>query len=1098
MGIYLFCLCVNSPQLAGSILGSTSSSPPPPPQSPGPVIARLFEKSLYDLIRGMRNHKGSEKEYINDSIKECRKEIRSNDMDLKSTALMKLTYLEMFGHDMSWASFNVLEVMSSQKYRHKRTGYLSAVQSFRRDTEVLMLAENQLKKDISSPTPTVISLPLIAIPHVINPSMANSVLSDLLPRLTHSHAAIRKKTVATLYRLALVYPETLRPAWPKIRERLQDEHENPSVTAAIVNVVCELGWRRPQDFLPLAPRLFELLVEGGNNWMAIKLIKLFATLTPIEPRLIKKLLPPLTKIIRETGAMSLLYECINGIIQGGILEAVEGTTEGEEVARLCVGKLRGMMVIEGDANLKYVALLAFDKIVRSHPYLVSQQQDVILECIDDPDISIRMRALDLVVGMVNSENLNAIVGRLMRQLRNAPIASAADDPNNDRGRNTGVIPYADEEDSDAEESLRPHEQTSNQPPPLPEDYRVSVIKRILEMCSRDTYSNITDFEWYIDVLIQLVRVSPAINATLTTDEDETESTDDVGSSIGRELQNVAVRVKSLRSEAVEAAQSLVFVDRRDQMFPSSGNGGLGVLEYAGWLVGEYANYLTQPEPVLNSILHSSTVQLPSKTLAVYLQALPKVFASLASNDQLSWTPERQTLMSLLMARIIHFLEPLSTHPSLEVQERAVEYLELMRLASEAASGTTTGPEHGDFTDPPLLLTQAIPALFIGAEINPVAAGAQHKVPLPSDLDLDTPINPNLQYLLSQADLEGFATDDDDDVYAAYTEPLTSSTTAAETTNISASDRLDAPHKEPTSYQNAAEEEYLDPDILARRKAERKERYKDDPFYIDPDGADKSASGSGAVTPLSRIVRENNSTADVDIDSIPIMDLHLDSSSAARSRSPRRQPQQPAASRRRVEIMADETLGGASSDPSDSSSSRTPAHLLPPSGKSRKQLLQVDSSGLGSLSLVDDDDEQSTRLPRHITRAEQERREMEEAEMKRALAEVERKRLEMQRASERIEAVGGEVVVSRKKKKKKVAAAPKMAGDVGPSAAAEAEDNNGEEAVVKKKKKKKIKKDDNGDGENQRDDDQGHAGEEAPETAPVKKKKKKRRVVGLDD
>jgi AP-3 complex subunit delta-1 len=50
--------------------------------------------------------------------------------------------------------------------------------------------------------------------------------------------------------------------------------------------------------------------------------------------------------------MSLLYECISGIIQGGILEAVEGTTEGEEVARLCVGKLRGMMVIEGDANCK--------------------------------------------------------------------------------------------------------------------------------------------------------------------------------------------------------------------------------------------------------------------------------------------------------------------------------------------------------------------------------------------------------------------------------------------------------------------------------------------------------------------------------------------------------------------------------------------------------------------------------------------------------------------------------------------------------------------------------------------------------------------------
>jgi len=195
-------------------------------------------------------------------------------MDLKATALMKLTYLEMFGHDMSWASFNVLEVMSSSKFKQKRTGYLAAVQSFRRDTEVLVLAENQLKKDINMPTPPYIALPLGAIPHVVNPSMANSVLSDLIPRLTHSHAMIRKKTVVTLYRLALVYPETLRPAWPKIKERLLDDSEDPSVTAAIVNVVCELGWRRPQDFLPLAPRLFDLLVEGGNNWMAIKLIKL--------------------------------------------------------------------------------------------------------------------------------------------------------------------------------------------------------------------------------------------------------------------------------------------------------------------------------------------------------------------------------------------------------------------------------------------------------------------------------------------------------------------------------------------------------------------------------------------------------------------------------------------------------------------------------------------------------------------------------------------------------------------------------------------------------------------------------------------------------
>lgn len=105
-----------------------------------------FEKSLYDLIRGLRQNKGNEKAYIQNCLKECRQEVRSTDGDLKATAILKLIYLDMFGYDMSWASFNVLEVMSSGKFQHKRIGYLAAVQSFRLDTEVLMLTTNQIKK----------------------------------------------------------------------------------------------------------------------------------------------------------------------------------------------------------------------------------------------------------------------------------------------------------------------------------------------------------------------------------------------------------------------------------------------------------------------------------------------------------------------------------------------------------------------------------------------------------------------------------------------------------------------------------------------------------------------------------------------------------------------------------------------------------------------------------------------------------------------------------------------------------------------------------------------------------------------------------------
>ncbi|CAG8979321.1 hypothetical protein HYALB_00002445 [Hymenoscyphus albidus] len=963
-------------------------------------------------------------------------------MDLKATALLKLVYLEMFGHDMSWASFHVLEVMSSPKYPQKRIGYLGAVQSFRPDTEVLMLATNLLKKDLTSTSPITMSLPIITLPHIITPSLALSVLSDLLPRLTHSHPTLRKKTIVTLYRLALVYPETLRPAWPKIKERLMDENEDPSVTAAIVNVVCELGWRRPHDFLPLAPRLFELLVDSGNNWMAIKLIKLFATLTPLEPRLVKKLLPPLTSIIRTTPAMSLLYECINGIIQGGILGSSDESAGGEEIATLCVSKLRGMIMVEGDPNLKYVALLAFNKIVVTHPFLVAQQEDVIMDCLDSPDISIRLRALDLVVGMVSSENLMSIVGRLMRQLRNS--RSATTEELNQR-QATGVIePTADSDDEASETAIRPDRGTEE--PLLPDNYKTDVINRILEMCSSNNYGNLEDFEWYIDILIQLIRSAPILrsNSSIEDSHSMTRNGSDVSERIGDELRNVAVKVKAIRPPATKAAESVLismYNGNSSSLTPAS-----GALRPLSWVIGEYAEHLDTPDGALTALVHITRSSSPSDGLIIYLQALPKIFALMAGEDQLGWSPERKTMVSLLMARIIHTLEPLAMHPDLEVQERAVEFAELLKLAAEASAGQDASSDIGQ--DAPLLLTQAIPSLFSGQELNSVAVGAQRNVPLPSGLDLDEPINANLSNLLRAVEAAALNEPNEDDFETYYHKAPPSLPNQSQP----AASRIGtAPEEIVSSYQQGGEESYLDPDIVARRRAERLERNKDDPFYIAP------TESSGTSTPLHNILQSNNGP-DLDLDEIPIMQLDLGKTDVAMTgqaslKRPKPKPRQ------RIHIAADETLGSGTSTPRNDDSENSLEGVQRLKSKGKQSLLQVDSSNIGAFSLEGDGAD---------TGIDFERQQREEAEMAKAMREVERLRLEMQRANERIQAAQGVslegTVVKKKKKKAKVVDGeptevvkkkkPKKApavideGQVGSSITTE--------VVKAKKKKKKIK------------------------------------------
>ena len=52
--------------------------------------------------------------------------------------------------------------------------------------------------------------------------------------------------------------------------------------------------------------------------------------------------------------------------------------------------------------VRYIALVALVKISPTHPHLVSIHHDTILTCVDDPDMSIRLRALDLVEGMVST------------------------------------------------------------------------------------------------------------------------------------------------------------------------------------------------------------------------------------------------------------------------------------------------------------------------------------------------------------------------------------------------------------------------------------------------------------------------------------------------------------------------------------------------------------------------------------------------------------------------------------------------------------------------------------------------------------------------
>ncbi|GAA47409.1 AP-3 complex subunit delta-1 [Clonorchis sinensis] len=160
------------------------------------TIERVLDKNMQDLVRGIRNHKNDEVKYISECLEEIKNELKQGSFPSKSNAVSKLIYLQMLGYDISWAMFNTVEVMSSPKFTFKvsvishcviilqRIGYLSASQSFRPGSDVLLLATNLIRKDLCSANMYDAGVALSGLSCFMTQDLAMDLYNDVLS-LTH-------------------------------------------------------------------------------------------------------------------------------------------------------------------------------------------------------------------------------------------------------------------------------------------------------------------------------------------------------------------------------------------------------------------------------------------------------------------------------------------------------------------------------------------------------------------------------------------------------------------------------------------------------------------------------------------------------------------------------------------------------------------------------------------------------------------------------------------------------------------------------------------------------------------------------------------------
>eukprot|EP00657_Telonema_sp_P-1_P006815 TRINITY_DN2625_c0_g1_i1.p1 TRINITY_DN2625_c0_g1~~TRINITY_DN2625_c0_g1_i1.p1 ORF type:complete len:626 (-),score=178.02 TRINITY_DN2625_c0_g1_i1:105-1982(-) len=459
----------------------------------------------------------------------------------------------MFGFDISWAAFNAVEAMASQLFWQKRIGYMVACAAIKPGSEVTLLTTNLFKKDLLyNQSPFEASLAMNTLANIMTPELASDLATDIVSLMSHSRHYLRKRSTLLTYKVFLNYPEALRPTFPKLKEKLMDPEV--AVVSASVNVICELARKNPKNYLALAPLFFKILTTSGNNWMLIKIIKLLGALCPLEPRLAKKLTEPLTNIISTTPAKSLLYECIS--------TATTGINENKALMELCTDKLR-QFVAEPDPNLKFLGLVGLCNVIKTHPRMIAPHKDVILSCLDDEDVTIRMRVLELLAGVASKKNLPDICRKLREHI--------------------------DKSDG---------------------NYRDSLVRQLVRTCSQDTYEYISDFEWYMATLIDL-----SMLRGLQT-----------GALIAEQLVDIVVRVESIRAYATERMVSLLH-NEHAMSESATDTAIQEALFAASWIVGEFSSYCSDHMEALCVLLQPRIGYMPPHVQGAFVQAGFKVLVS---------------------------------------------------------------------------------------------------------------------------------------------------------------------------------------------------------------------------------------------------------------------------------------------------------------------------------------------------------------------------------------------------------------------------------------------------------------------------------------
>jgi len=385
---------------------------------------------LRELIRGIRACKtmAEERAVIARECALIRTAFKEDDNQFRHRNVAKLLFIHMMGYPTHFAQMECLKLIASSKFPEKRVGYLGLTQLLDENTDVLMLVTNSIKNDMGHDNQYVNGLALCALGNIASPEMCQSLAREVERMLTSTNPYIRKKAALCAMRIVRKVEDIQSKFNGRIGTLLEDRNHGVLISGcSLLTALLELDTEYIPDFRRHVPTLVRslrnMVTSGYTNaaeydvagitdpFLQAKILRLLRLLGKDSVDASEDMNDILAQVATNTDGTkntgnAILYECVLTIM----------SIEAESGLRALGINVLGRFLLSRDNNIRYVALATLQKVVNVDLKAVQRHRGTIIDCMKDPDISIRKRALDVTYTLVNEENIKNMTKELLNYL----------------------------------------------------------------------------------------------------------------------------------------------------------------------------------------------------------------------------------------------------------------------------------------------------------------------------------------------------------------------------------------------------------------------------------------------------------------------------------------------------------------------------------------------------------------------------------------------------------------------------------------------------------------------------------------------------------